>query len=241
MNIYETKDIYECIFLERLNRFVARVILVESGEEILVHVKNTGRCKELLIEGRKGYLLKSHNENRKYKYDLISIYKENLLINIDSQIPNKVVFDFINNGLLVDNITKLKKEVTFENSRFDIYFERLNEQNELEKVFMEVKGVTLFDGDLAKFPDAPTERGTKHLLELVKAKEEGYRAYVFFLIQGEGIKRFRGNFERDENFCNALKYAKEMGVEILCFNCEISKDNIKIKEKVIFEEAVDNC
>ncbi len=231
--MYKKEDVVQCIFLERINRFVARVLV--NNEETLVHVKNTGRCKELLIEGRKGYLLKSHNEKRKYKYDLISIYKEDLLVNIDSQVPNKVVYKFIEEGNLFNNIVTLKREVTYKNSRFDIYVEYINENQKLEKVFIEVKGVTLFYDDLATFPDAPTTRGAKHLLELVDARKNGYKAYAFFLIQGDNIKRFKGNCERDENFCNALREAYNNDVDILCYNSFITKDNIKIKEKISFE------
>ncbi len=232
--MYKKEDIYECIFLERLNRFVARVILKETNEEILVHVKNTGRCKELLIEGCRGYLLKSHNSERKYQYDLISVYKGEILVNIDSQIPNKVVYDFIAEGKLFENVITLKREVTFEKSRFDIYLEKLNGNNDVEKVFIEVKGVTLFDGNKATFPDAPTERGAKHLMELVEAKKQGYLAYIFFLVQAEGIKEFKGNLERDVNFCKALDFAVENGVEIFCYNCKVTDSDIKIYEKVEF-------
>ncbi len=230
--IYNKDDVYECIFLERLNRFVARVIL--DNEEILVHVKNTGRCKELLIEGRTGYLVKSHNENRKYKYDLVAIYKDDLLVNIDSQLPNKVVYDYLKAGNIFKNLVTIKREVTYKNSRFDIYLEYMNEKSELEKAFIEVKGVTLFEGDFAKFPDAPTERGAKHLLELVDARENGYKAFVFFLIQAEGIKFFSGNSERDPKFCVALNTAYDSGVEVLCYNSKVTTTDVVIKEKVEF-------
>ncbi len=228
--VYNENLVFECVFIERINRFVARVNL--NGEEILVHVKNTGRCKELFIEGRVAYLEKSLNEKRKYMYDLIAIYKDDLLINIDSQIPNKVVFDYIEAGNLFSNITLLKREVTYKNSRFDLYVEYINDENELKKAFIEVKGVTLFEGDTAMFPDAPTTRGAKHLNELVDAFENGYEAYVFFLAQAKGIKKFHGNVERDEKFCNALKNAKDMGVKILCFNSEVTSSNIVVNEPV---------
>ncbi len=230
--IYEKKDIYECVFLERLNRFVAKVVL--EDEEILVHVKNTGRCKELLIEGRKGYLVKSHNEGRKYQYDLVAIYKDDLLVNIDSQLPNKVVYDYIKAGKIFDRVVTVKREVTFDNSRFDIYVEYLNDKGEVEKAFIEVKGVTLFDGEYAKFPDAPTERGAKHLMELVEATENGYKAFVFFLIQAEGIKHFSGNIERDKKFCEALNTAYDRGVGVLCYNSKVTCCDVEINEKVEF-------
>ncbi len=228
--IYNKDDIYECIFLERLNRFVAMVVL--EGEEILVHVKNTGRCKELLIEGRTGYLVKSHNLSRKYQYDLVAIYKDDLLVNIDSQLPNQVVYNYLKAENIFKNIVAIKREVTYKNSRFDIYLEYMNEKNELEKAFIEVKGVTLFDGDFAKFPDAPTDRGAKHLLELVDARENGYKAFVFFLVQATSIKYFTGNRERDEKFCEALNTAYDNGVEVLCYNSEVTSTDVVIKEKV---------
>ncbi len=230
--IYNENDVYECIFLERLNRFVARVLL--NDEEVLVHVKNTGRCKELLIEGRKGYLVKSHNEKRKYMYDLVAIYKGDILVNIDSQLPNKVVFNFVKEGNIFKDIINIKQEVTYKNSRFDIYVEYKNEDGVLEKAFIEVKGVTLFKGDYAKFPDAPTTRGTKHLTELIDASENGYKTYVFFLIQAKGIKYFSGNIENDEKFCNTLNEADKKGVKILCYNSEVTKTGVKIIEKVNF-------
>lgn len=155
-------NIYEGIFLERPNRFIANVLI--DGKKEKVHVKNTGRCKEILIKGTKVYLEKSNNPNRKTKYSLISAYKGNQLINIDSQVPNKVVFDAVQSNKIegLNNIKVLKREVTFGNSRFDLYFEKDN-----EKGFIEVKGVTLEDNGLSLFPDAPTERGTKHIKEMI--------------------------------------------------------------------------
>ncbi len=228
--VYNENLVFECIFIERLNRFVAKVLL--DGEEVLVHVKNTGRCKELLVEGRVGYLEKSLNQNRKYMYDLIAIYKDDLLVNIDSQIPNKVVHDFINNGSLFKNVTLIKREVTYKNSRFDLFVEYINDEGNPVKAFIEVKGVTLFDGDLAMFPDAPTTRGAKHLDELVDAIENGYEAYVFFLIQAQGITKFKGNIERDKNFCYALKNAYDKGVNVLCYNSNVTSCDIVANDVV---------
>ncbi len=228
--LYNEELVFECIFLERLNRFVAKVLL--DGEEILVHVKNTGRCKELFVEGRVAYIEKSLNLNRKYMYDLIAIYKDELLINIDSQIPNKVVYNFINEGNMFNNVTLLKREVTYKNSRFDLYVEYVNDDDVLKKAFIEVKGVTLFDEDLARFPDAPTTRGAKHLDELVDAMENGYEAYVFFLAQAQGIKMFKGNIETDENFCLSLANAFNKGVTVLCYNSNVTYNDIEVNEKV---------
>ncbi len=228
--VYNEEFIVECIFVERINRFVARVLV--NGEETLVHVKNTGRCKELLIEGSIGYLEKSQNDKRKYMYDLIAIYKGDLLVNIDSQIPNKVVFDYINAGGLFKNVQFLKREVTYKNSRFDLYVEYINDDEQLKKAFIEVKGVTLFDGENAMFPDAPTTRGAKHLDELVDALENGYESYVFFLVQAKGIKSFTGNLERDKNFCDALSNANKKGVQVFCFNSNVTSSDISINEPV---------
>lgn len=167
------EGITEGIFLERINRFIAKVII--DGQEELVHVKNTGRCKELFIKGAMVYLQKSTNPMRKTKYSLISIYKNNMLINIDSQIPNSVVYEGIVQKKISEfkELLNLKKEVTFGNSRFDLYYE-----TKRNKGFIEVKGVTLENKGISMFPDAPTSRGNKHVLELIKATEEGYKNYI---------------------------------------------------------------
>lgn len=228
--MYNQELIFECIFVKRLNRFVATVIL--DGEEIDVHVKNTGRCKELLISGRVGYLVKSENAKRKYAYDLISIYKGDTLVNFDSQVPNAVVTDFIMSSNLFTNVTKVQREVTYNKSRFDVYVERTLEDGSIEKIFVEVKGVTLFDGTAASFPDAPTDRGRKHVEELALALEDGYKAYIFFLVQAEGIKTFSPNADIDPKFAVAIKHAVDAGVNVVCYNSVITKADIKIKEQV---------
>lgn len=220
-------NLYEGIFLERPNRFIANVLI--DGEKEKVHVKNTGRCKEILIKGTKVYLEKSNNPNRKTKYSLISAYKEDQLINIDSQVPNKVVFDAIKSNRIkeLENIKLLKREVTFGNSRFDLYFEK-----DKESGFIEVKGVTLENNGLSLFPDAPTERGTKHIREMIKVVESGLKGYIFFLIQIENIKHFTPNTSMDEKFSNALIEANKKGVNILAYNSIVKKDFIKINEKI---------
>ncbi|MBW4828554.1 MAG: DNA/RNA nuclease SfsA [Clostridiaceae bacterium] len=220
-------NIYEGIFLERPNRFIANVLI--DGKKEKVHVKNTGRCKEILIKGTRVYLEKSNNPNRKTKYSLISAYKEDQLINIDSQVPNKVVFDAIKSNRIkeLENIKVLKREVTFGNSRFDLYFEKGNESG-----FIEVKGVTLENNGLSLFPDAPTERGTKHIREMIKVVESGLKGYIFFLIQIENIKYFTPNTSMDEKFSNALIEANKKGVNILAYNSIVKKDFIKINEKI---------
>lgn len=221
------KNIYEGIFIDRPNRFIANVLI--NGEKEKVHVKNTGRCKEILREGTTVFLEKSDNPNRKTRYSLISALKGNLLINIDSQVPNKVVYQSILNNEIEElkDVDLLKREVTYLNSRFDLYFEKGK-----EKGFIEVKGVTLEIDGLSMFPDAPTERGRKHILEMIKAVEEGYKGYIFFLIQMNNIETFTPNGVMDEDFANALKEAQEKGVNILAYDSIVDKNSIKLNEKV---------
>lgn len=228
--MYDQDMIYECVFVKRLNRFVATVLL--DGQEIDVHVKNTGRCKELLIPGSKGYLVKSENAKRKYAYDFIAIYKGDKLVNFDSQLPNEVVADFIMSGGLFPNVTQVKREVKYGNSRFDIYVEYTAADGSVKKNFVEVKGVTLFEADKASFPDAPTTRGAKHVEELMAAVEEGYGAYIFFLVQTDGVVSFEPNYEIDQKFANTLKTAKEHGVKVLCYNSNVNPDRVQVKSQV---------
>lgn len=220
--------VVEGIFKKRRNRFIAQVII--DGKEETVHVRNTGRCKELLIPNAKVILEDcSHNLNRKTKYSLIAVWKDNMLVNMDSQVPNKVVFEGISDGKIKDfkYYTHLKKEVTFGNSRFDIYFETEN-----SKGFIEVKGVTLENGGISMFPDAPTERGTKHVLEMTEAVKQGYRGVIFFLVQMKGPKVFKLNWEMDKAFSEAVKYAGENGVEILAYDSIVESDGIYLSEPI---------
>ncbi len=221
------ENIVEARFIKRINRFIANVLI--DGQEELVHVKNTGRCKELFIEGRKIYLQKSDNPNRKTKYSLISIYKEEELINIDSQVPNKVVFDAIESGKVegFENLKVLKREKTYGNSRFDIYYE-----TEKDKGFIEIKGVTLEVDNIAKFPDAPTTRGCKHVNELIEGQNEGYKNYIILLIQMKNVNHFVPNSETDPDFSNALKNALLKGVEIRCYDCIVTKDTITLDKEI---------
>lgn len=170
-------NIHQGVFIKRLNRFVAIVEI--DGKEETVHVKNTGRCKELLVKGAIVYLEYVDKESRKTKYSLISVIKNNQYFNIDSQVPNYVIEEALTNNRIkeLENLDYMKREQTYHNSRFDIYFERGN-----RKGFIEVKGVTLEENKVGMFPDAPTKRGTKHLNELIRAKEEGYEAYIIFLV-----------------------------------------------------------
>lgn len=225
------KKVIEAEFLKRPNRFLAHV-LIQDKEEI-VHVKNTGRCRELLVPGARVILEDcSDNSNRKTKYSLIAVWKGPTLVNMDSQVPNKVVFDAINSQLVkgLEGVETLKREVTYGNSRFDLYFE-----DQESKGFIEVKGVTLEEDGLAMFPDAPTERGTKHILEMIEAVKEGYRGIIFFLIQMKSPKLFRPNWEMDDKFSKALKLAQKNGVEILVYDSIVGLDSIEIGQEVSFD------
>ncbi|QUH29458.1 DNA/RNA nuclease SfsA [Vallitalea guaymasensis] len=222
--IYE--DIVEGVFLERPNRFIAKVLI--DGNPETVHVKNTGRCKEILTEGTKIFLQKSNNPNRKTKYSLISAYKKDMLINIDSQVPNEVVHEAIIQNKLPEliDLNYVKREQKYKNSRFDIYFERGN-----KKGFIEVKGVTLEKDGLSMFPDAPTKRGTKHLEELIDAIANGYEGYLFLLIQMNDIHKFTPNYITDETFAKTLMKANDAGVKILCYNSLVTRNEITIGKK----------
>lgn len=220
------KDIVEGVFIKRPNRFIAEVLIDKKIET--VHVKNTGRCKEILIKGTKVFLQKSDNPNRKTKYSIISAYKNNMLINIDSQIPNYVVYEAIQNNQIPEFISCdiLKREKKYKNSRFDLYYEKNN-----KKGFIEIKGVTLEKDGLAMFPDAPTKRGTKHLEELIDATYNGYESNLFLLIQINDIFRFKPNNITDILFTETLAKANSAGVKILCYNSFVTKDEIIIGNK----------
>lgn len=217
-------------FIKRINRFIAEVEI--NGKIEKVHVKNTGRCKELFIAGRKVYLQRSDNPLRKTKYSIISIYKGKKLINIDSQVPNTVVYESISSGLIDEftDICKLSRERTYKNSRFDLHYKR---ENGMEG-FIEVKGVTLEENGRTMFPDAPTVRGTKHIYEMIDAVNNGYEGNIFFLIQMEEAEEFKANEVTDENFANALTEAKNKGVQILVYNSIVTKDSININKRICF-------
>ncbi len=225
------EKVIDAIFLKRPNRFLAHVDI--DGVEEIVHVRNTGRCKELLVPGARVVLEDcSHIANRKTKYSLIAVWKGKMLVNMDSQIPNKVVFDALNSHSIDSfrNISKAKREVTYGKSRFDLYFEDYETRG-----FVEVKGVTLENHGIAMFPDAPTERGARHVMEMIEAVKEGYRGIIFFLIQMKGPKIFKPNWEMDKQFSQALKDAKENGVEILAYDSIVSQDGIEIASPIRIE------
>lgn len=222
------KKIIEGIFLARPNRFIAQVLI--DGKEEIVHVKNTGRCKELLLPGVKVILEDcSHNPNRKTKYSLIAVWKQNMLVNMDSQVPNEVVFNALKENKIQElkNLRYLKREVTFNNSRFDIYFE-----DEKQKGFIEVKGVTLENNHISMFPDAPTERGAKHVLEMIEAVNQGYKGTIFFLIQMKGPQSFKLNWEMDRKFSEAIKLASENDVKILAYDSIVNNNSIQIGNSI---------
>lgn len=207
-------------FISRPNRFIAKVEV--NGKEETVHVKNTGRCKELLVPEARVILEKAlEGSPRKTAYDLIAVYKNGMLINMDSQSPNKAAMEFI--PKLFEGVTYIRPETTYGSSRFDFYIEAGE-----RKMFMEVKGCTLEDNGVCRFPDAPTQRGVKHVNELIKAAEEGYEAYILFVIQMETAKYFTPNRETHPEFAEALKKASENGVKILAYTCTVTTDSMVI-------------
>lgn len=222
------QEIISGTFIERPNRFLAQVDI--EGSTYLVHVKNTGRCKELLVPGVKVFLEKSRNPKRKTQYSLISVYKGNQLINMDSQVPNAVVKEALELGLIqeIGRTSFIKGEVTYADSRFDLYYE-------LEggtRGFIEVKGVTLEEGGIALFPDAPTARGEKHIRGLMEAKKAGYQVWICFLIQMHQVDLFIPNHKRDPKFSEALKAAEAMGVGIMVYNSRVNRNGIFLDGKI---------
>lgn len=211
-------------FHSRPNRFIAHVWL--DGKLETVHVKNTGRCRELLLPDIPVILQKSDNPARKTKYDLICVYKENIgWVNIDSQAPNKVMKEWLSK----QDYTLVRPEYTYGNSRLDFYMEK-----GAEKYLMEVKGCTLEMEGIGYFPDAPTERGIKHLKELAGASREGFCCIAAFVIQMEGIHEVRANVATHKEFGEALEMAKEAGVKVVCMECLVTEDTLEItKENIL--------
>ena len=240
--------IVEAKFIERENRFVARVELPD-GEVSRAHVKNTGRCKELLLPGADVYLEDhaGHMGNRKMRYSLVAVRKEvdgdrQILINMDSQAPNKVVGEALADGRIrlpgfevSTGQLLIKPETRFGDSRFDFYVEQVGPEGKERKAFIEVKGVTLEDDGHARFPDAPTERGVKHINELIRAHEEGYDAYIIFVVQMEGMKDVSPNYETHPQFGEALAKAQKAGVKILAYDCLVTPDSLEVKGPVSFK------
>ncbi|SDY76917.1 DNA/RNA nuclease SfsA [Tindallia californiensis] len=215
-------------FIKRPNRFIAHVLI--DGREEVVHIKNTSRCRELLIPGVKVYLEdKREVPGRKTGYSVISVYKDDVLVNIDSQAPNTVIAEALENNKIDGflNFSLLKREVTYGKSRFDIFMER-----EKEKIFIEVKGVTLENSGVSAFPDAPTERGVKHVKELEGAVAEGYRGVIFFLIKMQKPDLFKLNWKMDPAFAEAVCKAQSKGVEVLAYDSLVTPEEIFIGKKL---------
>ena len=211
------------IFIDRPNRFIAHVEV--GGNRETVHVKNTGRCKELLIPGCEVWLNAPGTPGRKTKYDLVAVRKSTgVLFNIDSQAPNKAVKEW----LLKQDYDLIHPEYTYGDSRIDFYMERTLPDGETKRYLMEVKGCTLeFDG-IGYFPDAPTERGVKHIHELIKAKKEGFEAALAYVIQMDGVTEVRPNTDTHPEFGEAIEEAKKAGVEIIFLPCHVEPDSMEI-------------
>ena len=214
-------------FISRPNRFIAKVEV--NGMVETVHVKNTGRCKEILVPGTKVILYDSDNPDRKTRYDLIAAYKGDILINIDSQAPNAAFKEFIKEGGLFGDDPEIHPEFTHGDSRFD-FFVRDGDR----ECFIEVKGVTLeFDGE-CRFPDAPTERGVKHVRGLMEALDEGYECYIALVVQMKGMKDFIPNYETHEEFGIVLEEAYRRGVKILVYDCIVTPDSMVVDSPLPF-------
>ncbi len=219
------QNIVQGTFIERPNRFIAHVEIM--GEKQIVHVKNTGRCKELLVPGATVYLEKNDNPARRTAYDLIAVQKGERLINMDSQIPNKVVEEWLRKNTFFHDLVLIRPETKYGNSRFDFYVE-----TQTEKIFIEVKGVTLEEDGVVRFPDAPSERAVKHVEELMQAKKDGYRVMVIFVVQMKGVKYFAPNQVTQPEFAKCLEKAVLQGVEVYAFDCEVKPQEIVLSEDV---------
>ena len=219
-------EIIEANFIERPNRFIAYVDI--AGQRTKVHVKNTGRCRELLRDNVRVYLEKSDNPERSTAYDLVAVDKDGRLINMDSNAPNKVVGEWLKAGGLYRDVSLVRPETTFGNSRFDFYME----SNSGVKAFIEVKGVTLENDNVAAFPDAPSERAVKHVEELIEAHSRGFETYVIFVVQMENISRVEPNWSTHPAFGEALRKARSAGVHLLAYDCFVEKNSLAIREEV---------
>ena len=219
--------IVEGTFVERPNRFIAKVIV--DGKEETVHVKNTGRCRELLPSGAKVYLADEAGKERKTRYDMVAVLKGDRIINMDSQAPNAVIKEALQQGLILRDIKEIKPEFTYGESRFDFFVQTKEEE---KGVFIEVKGVTLEQENIVAFPDAPSERAVKHVEELIKAKKEGYRTFIIFVIQMENPQFLIPNETTHMAFAKALRKAEEAGVEIIAFDTKVTEDSMWINHPI---------
>lgn len=213
-------------FIERPNRFIAYVDI--DGTKTKVHVKNTGRCRELLRDNAQVYLEQSDNRNRSTAYDLVAVDKAGRVINMDSNAPNKVVGEWLSAGGLYEDISLVRPETVFGNSRFDFYVE----SEAGCKAFIEVKGVTLENDNIAAFPDAPSARAVKHVEELVEAHAQGYEAYLIFVVQMKGVAHVEPNWKTQPAFGEALKKARSAGVHLLAYDCLVGKDSLVLDRQV---------
>lgn len=216
-------------FLRRINRFIADVLI--NGEQERVHIKNTGRLSELIQTDTEVILEVSNNPNRKTKYSLIAAKSGNQWVNVDSQAPNIIAFEALKKGKITEigKVNLAKKEVMYGKSRFDLYFEK-----EREKGFIEVKGVTLKKNRIAMFPDAPTARGTKHVLEMISAIHSGYQAAILFVVQMQGIQGFTINKDMDPAFAHAVRNAQDQGVKIMVYDCEVYDNELILANPLPF-------
>ena len=217
--------IREAVFLRRPNRFIAQVLL--DGQETVCHVKNTGRCRELLLPGALVYVQKASNPERKTGWDLIAVQKGQRLINMDAAAPNVVFGEWLRQGGAGFVPSKIRPESVHGDSRFDFYFE-----HEGRKVFAEIKGVTLEDKGVTRFPDAPTERGLKHMHGLIRCVQEGFEAWAVFVIQMRDVRCFEPNWETHPQFGEALREAQQAGVRLLALDCDVTPDSLTIAEAV---------
>ena len=238
------QNIRKAVFCERSNRFIAHVEL--EGEIVKAHVKNTGRCRELLLPGAAVYIedFAGRMGSRKLRYSLIAVEKvvqdadgreNNVLINMDSQAPNKVTAEALQNGHLkvsgMDELAEIRGEYTYGESRIDFYCKDRSGR----ELLMEVKGVTLEEDGVARFPDAPTQRGVKHVEELIRARQEGYAAGILFVIQMKGVHRMEPNWQTHPAFGEALQKAQTAGVEIMAYDCRVEPDLLELDEPVEVE------
>lgn len=208
-------------FVDRPNRFIAHVEI--NGQVQTVHVKNTGRCKELLVPGATVYLEGNDDPNRKTAWDLVAVQKGERLINMDSQAPNRLFSEWVHGGNFLPNVTLVRSETRFGDSRLDFYMEA-----DGKKHFVEVKGVTLEEGGIVRFPDAPTLRGVKHLEELIRAHEQGYESWVCFVVQMPDVKWFEPNDRTHPQFGQTLRRAHSAGVHVLAVDCETAPGRVII-------------
>ena len=225
-------NIVEGTFVNRINRFLANVII--DGDLIKAHVKNTGRLRELLTPNAKIYLQCADNKTqRKTTHSIIAVEKDDIIINIDSQAPNQVIEDALKEHMIIENLSSIKREQTYGKSRFDFYYETTS-----KKGFIEVKGATLIKENCISFPDAKTTRGLKHINELITARENGYEAMVIFVIQLTSNKPFSPNYDADKDFACALTRALKKGVNIKAYYCNVTPSSIRIfnEAKVLLDK-----